>query len=411
MTMNWHIFCRVIDNYGDMGVCWRLARQLVAEGRQNVWLWVDYFATAARFCVGLNPQAQQQICEGVHLCQWLPAPHDDGLQRHFVHNAENSLPDVVIEAFACDLPTVVIEHMAHRARNHQNAPQWINLEYLGLENWCLGCHAMPSPHPTLPLQKTFFIPGFAPGLGGLLREKNALAAHAAETDFVHFSPDHPCLISVFAYPHAPYAAWLESLSKGPIPCRLLLCGNSAHHPAVRQKLGGADQGQCGALQWQTMAFVPQQEYDALLATCHVNLVRGEDSFVRAQWAQRPFIWQAYAQENNAQREKLDAFFALFAPYLNQQNPQNPKNPPNHNRLSPTATPMPTAAARAFHDFSTLWNGFSSPQLPTIDMAWQQLLQQLPALARAQNRWLQFLCAQPDLMQQLLTFTRRANGKA
>jgi hypothetical protein len=25
MQLHWDIFCRVIDNFGDIGVCWRLA--------------------------------------------------------------------------------------------------------------------------------------------------------------------------------------------------------------------------------------------------------------------------------------------------------------------------------------------------------------------------------------------------
>ncbi len=35
------IFCAVVDNYGDIGVCWRLARQLAHEHGMTVRLWVD----------------------------------------------------------------------------------------------------------------------------------------------------------------------------------------------------------------------------------------------------------------------------------------------------------------------------------------------------------------------------------
>ena len=38
--MQWDLFCRVIDNHGDLGVCWRLARDLVARG-ERARLWVD----------------------------------------------------------------------------------------------------------------------------------------------------------------------------------------------------------------------------------------------------------------------------------------------------------------------------------------------------------------------------------
>ena len=36
----WDIFCQVIDNYGDIGVGWRLATNLAARG-QRVRLWLD----------------------------------------------------------------------------------------------------------------------------------------------------------------------------------------------------------------------------------------------------------------------------------------------------------------------------------------------------------------------------------
>ena len=31
--MHWDMFCRVIDNYGDIGVCWRLAADLARAAR------------------------------------------------------------------------------------------------------------------------------------------------------------------------------------------------------------------------------------------------------------------------------------------------------------------------------------------------------------------------------------------
>ena len=41
MRLAWDIFCTVIDNYGDIGICWRLARQLRVDDGQRVRLWVD----------------------------------------------------------------------------------------------------------------------------------------------------------------------------------------------------------------------------------------------------------------------------------------------------------------------------------------------------------------------------------
>ena len=46
----WDIFCSVVDNYGDIGVTWRLARQLAAEQGHVVRLWVDELGAFVRLC-------------------------------------------------------------------------------------------------------------------------------------------------------------------------------------------------------------------------------------------------------------------------------------------------------------------------------------------------------------------------
>ncbi len=66
----WDIFCSVVDNYGDIGVTWRLARQLVEEFAQRVCLWVDDLASFARICPELQPEQSRQICRGVEIAHW-----------------------------------------------------------------------------------------------------------------------------------------------------------------------------------------------------------------------------------------------------------------------------------------------------------------------------------------------------
>jgi uncharacterized repeat protein (TIGR03837 family) len=68
----------------------------------------------------------------------------------------------------------------------------------------------------------------------------------------------------------------------------------------------------GRLEARILPFLPQSRYDELLWTCGINFVRGEDSFVRAQWAGGPFVWHIYPQAEGAHRLKLDAFLDLYA---------------------------------------------------------------------------------------------------
>src|SRR5687768_15970895 len=163
MQRRWDIFCRVIDNFGDIGVCWRLARQLAYEYDQIVRLWVDDLVSFSCIAQAIDPNIQCQIMQGVEICHW---------QQVF---AKIEPAEVVIEAFACELPDVYVAALLQQKKR----PVWINLEYLSAEPWVTEYHGLPSPHPRFPLTKTCFFPGFVQGTGGLLREKDLLAQRDA----------------------------------------------------------------------------------------------------------------------------------------------------------------------------------------------------------------------------------------
>lgn len=288
MQQHWDIFCRVIDNYGDIGVCWRLARQLVAEHGISVRLWVDDLSSLKPLAPALDPLLPMQVLDGVGIAAWL---------EDFV---VDQTADVVIEAFACELPPAYLAAMATAPRR----PHWINLEYLTAEAWADNCHGMASPHPTLPLVKHFFFPGFSPRTGGLLREKHLSTEAPTPADGGKLE------ISLFCYDTAPVGAWLDSLADSPIE---MLCHVPPGKPlaAVKAHLGGDGPWHLGNLIVQPMPFLPQDDYDRLLRRCAVNFVRGEDSFLRAQWAGRPFVWQIYEQDEATHLVKLEAFLERY----------------------------------------------------------------------------------------------------
>ena len=256
--MRWDLFCRVIDNFGDIGVCWRLAAELARRG-QTVRLWLDD-ATALRW---MAPQG----APGVTVVPWTTAA--PALEPG----------DVVVEAFGCDPPPDFVARMAAMAR----PPVWINLEYLSAEAYVERSHGLPSPVHSgagRGLVKWFFYPGFTPRTGGLLR--STASASTSESD--------AALVFCYANPMLPRLAedW---------PGRLLLA------PGAAQTL---DAPRVTRLDWLT-----QTGFDALLTRCALNFVRGEDSFVQAVWAGRPFVWQIYPQDDGAHRAKLEAFLDQF----------------------------------------------------------------------------------------------------
>ena len=314
----WDIFCNVIDNFGDIGVCWRLARQLVAEHGLEVRLWVDDLASLQKLCPEISSKLQIQSARGVEVRHWTtPFP-------------EAKPADVVIEAFGCNPPESYIATMAAS----DPKPVWINLEYLSAEDWVPGCHGLASPHPRLPLVKYFFFPGFVPGTGGLLLERGLLTQRQLfQQDFDAIARFWTSLelpapapeeirVSLFGYENKAvsglFNAWVQSEKNVLclVPEGRMLSDVSAYFG--QQKAWAGSVQRKGHLEVRVIPFVEQDQYDRLLWACDCNFVRGEDSFVRAQWAARPFVWHIYPQEEGAHFKKLSAFMDVYCEGLPQE---------------------------------------------------------------------------------------------
>jgi uncharacterized repeat protein (TIGR03837 family) len=336
--MRWDLFCRVIDNYGDIGVCWRLAADLGERG-ESVRLWVDDPSALA----WMAPQG----AAGVDVVHWTaePPPLTPG--------------HVVVEAFGCDPPADFVARMAL-----QRPPVWVNLEYLSAEDYVERSHGLPSPQRN-GLTKWFFYPGFTPRTGGLLREPGLMAAQAG-FDRNAWLAQHGIqpragerLVSVFCYENAALRRLPAALAKEPT---LLLLAPGAAQRGPQAQAVSAPNVRVHPLPWLT-----QPDFDRLLWSCDLNFVRGEDSFVRAQWAGAPFVWHVYPQRDGAHAAKLEAFIE---------------------RLQP---------GEPVRSLWHAWNGLAP---------WPARFPALQDWASACLSWRDTLLAQPDLATQLLGFVRR-----
>lgn len=356
----WDIFCRVIDNYGDIGVCWRLASGLAQRG-ERVRLWVDDASALNWMCPEGVPH--------VEVRPWTQPINIEGVEQG----------DFLLEAFGCEIDPKFIAAYAGRMRATGLNGLWINLEYLSAEKFSERCHGLPSPvmnGPGSGLTKHFFYPGFTPATGGLLREPD-LADRQTRFDRaawlqqlgIEFQGER--LVSLFCYEPAALGQLLEQLINDTQSTRLLVTAGhaTAAIKAYFERQNGVQPS------WNkhvklSISYLPtltQRDFDHLLWSCDLNLVRGEDSLVRAIWANKPFIWHIYPQDDDAQYPKLDAFLnAINAP----------------------------VTLRTFHN---VWNevkGVNAADLPMLELdAWQQTVTQARAL----------LLQQDDLVSQLLQF--------
>lgn len=345
--LRWDIFCRVIDNYGDMGVSWRLARQLASRG-QAVRLWVD----DARALHWMAPQG----CPGVEVRAWTqPLVLEDLAPA-----------EVLVEAFGCEIPDeFVARYVNWRAADGRPAA-WINLEYLSAESYVERSHGLPSPvmqGPGRGLTKRFFYPGFTPLTGGLLREPD-LQQRQARFERSAWLAQHGItlttgtqLVSLFCYEPAALPGLLERLAQQSTPVQLLVTAGRAT-AAVQACARPA------GLALHYLPYLTQDDYDHLLWACDLNFVRGEDSLVRALWAGKPFVWHIYPQHDDAHHRKLEAFLEqIEAP----------------------------ASLRTLH---RTWNGMDAQPLPAPD---------LPVWGATARQAREHLLVQPDLVSRLLEF--------
>lgn len=374
-----HLFCKVVDNYGDIGVCWRLARQIAHEHALTVTLWVDDLVSFHRICDEVNVHAPLQTVQGVIVRHWVAHGWD--------HVAPENVGNIVIEGFGCALPPAYIQAMAQAVPK----PVWFNLEYLSAEPWVEDCHAMASHHPSLPLTKYFFFPGFTTKTGGLLMDQRTMARQAlfdatpdAATNFFK-QQGIPVVagahtISLFCYPHAPVADLLAALVRSTAPVVLLVPEGVAKEAITAfcgQEMTAGQTFTQGGLTVHVLAYTDQATFDTLLWSCDVNFIRGEDSFVRAQYAGKPCIWQIYPQDEAAHEIKLDAFLALY-----------------------TAN-MPTDLAALVTACWHQWNQVDAA-MPACDYA-AVLGQEYPQWQACARDWREYLLKNTDLATNILSF--------
>jgi uncharacterized repeat protein (TIGR03837 family) len=360
--MLWDIFCKVIDNHGDIGVCWRLSAQLAQRG-EAVRLWVGDASALS----------------------WM-APHGHAGVQVLPWDAQTGARpgDVVIEAFGCELEPQFQRAIADRKASIGRQPAWVNLEYLTAEPFAERNHRLPSPllsGPAAGLTRHFFYPGFTARAGGLLREPD-LSRRQAEFDRNRWLHEQGIpaargtrLVSLFCYEPAALESLLAQLARGPGATHLLVTAGRAT-AALRAALKriephAPDWNARGLLSIHRLPLLSQRDFDHLLWACDLNFVRGEDSLVRALWAGKPLVWQLYPQHDDAHHAKLDAFLGWLD------------------------------APPALREFHRAWNGVGGELPAAASEPWEACIRS------ARER----LLAAPDLVTQLMRFVVEDLGAA
>lgn len=354
-TQDVDLFCRVIDHYGDAGFAWRLACQLSEDWGHRVRLFVDELSTLY-LLAGCRAPVQRGITViPWHDAQWCPpAPH-------------------VVSLFHCEPPDDYVHAMA------KESVLWVAMDYLATETWAVACHLQPSLHR---VPKYFYFPGAK--TGGLLRERHywmrqqhfCVAQQSAFLAQQGVLCDQAMRIFFFAYACPSSAQFLDVLAHGsqPIRCIIFEALFAQLHALLPSPLiqESARCYRCHRLMIHVVPFVPQHQFDWWLWSVDLSIVRGEDSFSRAQLAGKPFLWQPYVQQDDAHWPKLYAFLQSWH-------------------------------ACQLYCPERLFIAFSSGNALLQAQAWQQSCARWSEWQKGAACWRDQMAAQPDLLAQLHDF--------
>ena len=303
------IFCEIIDNFGDIGVVYRISKEL-KKIFQNV-----------RIRIVLNRLEEfKAINKKVKDTDYQEI---DGLicvtEKYVKENIETfGVSDVFIEAFGCNVP----EEYVKQAK--ENSKLWINLEYLSGEKWIEDFHLCESLIDSKTLKKIFFMPGFSEKSGGVIIDSGFLermkyGKENRDEVFKKYFPNidlkDKFIGTVFSY-EKNFENLLETLKNYEKETVLLLMGEKTQKSfsEILKKNLTEDYGNIvkyGKITMIYSDFFSQEEYEEIISASDFNFTRGEDSFVRGIILGKPFMWHIYLQEEKAHMDKIKAFTERF----------------------------------------------------------------------------------------------------
>lgn len=304
------IFCEIIDNYGDIGVVYRTAKELQKIFPKSK---IRAFLNRLDEFKKINSQVLD-----------LPSQNIDGIEYitfDYLRDNANELltAQVIIEAFGCQIPEEYMEIA------YDNSELLINLEYLSAEDWIEDFHLQSSPLGRGKLKKVFFMPGFTEKSGGVIADSNYLERIQRVLENKEFyekkylsdieDRENKIVGTLFSY-EKNFTPLLEDLKKLDKDVVILAMGEKTQD-SLRKILKNfsiedfRNSLKYGKIEIRFLNFLNQEEYEELINTVDFNFVRGEDSFIRAVLTGKPYMWHIYCQEEYAHMDKIEGFLDKY----------------------------------------------------------------------------------------------------
>lgn len=304
-SMEITVLCKVVDNFGDIGVVFRLCRAL-SELKKNleIRLVVSNLDSFAKISKGIDSTKTFQEFRGWKVFDW----NDNALcKKEFSKNP----PEFILECFQCGR-TEWLEELLFSPQFNLNV-QIVNVEYLTAESWADDFHLLKSGTRSAKIKKINFMPGFTKKTGGLILDKNfmcCLSEKKFALNLVKQNLDKKILsedfsdsfkILIFSYPKN-FDFLASAIKEFSFLKKIIVFVASG---------AGADSAKISLKKFKVdficLPFMQQEVWDAFLSLMDFSFVRGEDSFSRCCLFGNPFIWNIYPQEEEFHIVKLNAF--------------------------------------------------------------------------------------------------------
>lgn len=371
------ILCKVVDNFGDIGFVYRLAKNLVQLNPQReIRIAVDNLAAFNKIESKVDPALAEQVLE-VACADYLQnqegagkagnegKPKSAGRLRIF--DATNAAvcarewtkkpARVILECFQCGRPdwleeilfptkndgkTKTAEASGDCSQGQGPRALIINIDYLTAEDYAEEFHCLKSGTRSPLVRKVNFMPGFTAKTGGLILDAAAtnnclqakdcagqvgivgktLTAGAAETaskpknapatenGFITKTAGPQILM--FSYPK-DFAPIIRAILRWNKAAQVNLAQGAGKESFLAANKNCLQEQKAVGLFVRELPFLSQEEWDKNLYAQDILFVRGEDSLSRACLSGKPFVWQAYLQDDNYQLVKVRALLERMRP--------------------------------------------------------------------------------------------------
>lgn len=305
------IFCNIIDNFGDIGVSYRLAKE-IASNKYTVHLYVDDLYIFSKIENKINIHKKfQKLSKYLFIYKW-----DNSLKQNYIPSS------VIIETFGCNLPFYVTKKITHKNI-------WINLEYLSAEDWIEDCHLKISPQAN-GIKKYFFFPGFTKNTGGLNYNKylpkinkikflQEFSQHITNRKLKKTNIPNLCknysFNLIFTYNNPQVINIIKSKLKYNTNSVFFIAEGKSSTIFNKNYIKEINKTYPNA-KFYKFKMINQSNFNKLINICDFVVVRGEDSIVQAIIQEKNFLWDIYKQKENAHLDKIKQFIYKYIPKNN-----------------------------------------------------------------------------------------------